>query len=1178
MVWTAVAVVWWSPCAFEVGAAGSDSAPAAPASSEQSLFDSESPKAAGPAPLAAPVAAAPKVAPPAAAKLQQIEVQEGAREQVRLHLSTAVAPRVTTMPGIQPGTKRVAIDFPETQVGAGVGKVTAKGAVIAGVRSGVSKQGTTRVVVDVHGDGAHDVSVDGETLTVSFAPPSTPAPAAESETAAKTAAKSESVATAEEPTKPEPIAKSEAETKAAPPAKETAAKVVAPKDAKTESKSQAKAESKSEPKGEGKAAAKAGAPAEKPGVKIAGKAAPKPAPKAATPVARATRAAKAHGWAAPLLAPIWPADAPIASALGAYAREADVVIAPSSQASNAHPDEEKVAPQVASEVATPEIAAAEIVGADPSPRGAHGPAQAADVREETSPAHVMPAAVASETPSRFAFGLLAPQAPVTFPSDTNALRAALALDAAADVQPPRLVQAAVSAEAETHEPVAGHEEAHAVARATADQPTHVAAPDGPSEHGAVSPEAIVGAPLVAAHEAPSHEAASHGDSVHGETAHAAAEPGEPSPHAVAAHHDEPTGVDPFNELPTPPGVVAGPLAFVNGFPFVWPKLADPAYAAPAIAPVRALVARWERGDQPIEIPRAVEGVAATTYLAGDLGFLQAAFGRGDWFRVIETYERALAADPTFVDAPRAQMLIGLAFLNEEFGPEAEGAFNAVLKRYGDSPLAPWAALYRASAIRLRHRPGGARLALAKAANGATGVLACHIKIEEAAQKRDVKQLQEAASIYRTLASTCPDALRVPGQLAAYASALAETGARPEARALLAQAEKRTTPVEDAQVALLAGRLALLDGDGESARTSFDYVFGLKVPEAIKTEADFGLARLDAARNPARGLDALWALHDRPASTPVRAAIFGETAALLAKKGAYTRALTVLARSEALGGVGEEEAQRRRGEVLGRWIQSLHERNDVSGMATVYAGYATMANEVLQPPERLLVANALSALGLHGEAARLSLHAGADMSPDLSIVLAEESLAVRDLTTAEATANELLTKGTVSAPIKQRAQRVAVRAALLDGDLDGATSRAADGGEPALRAEVARAWMRRPDGTDKAWELLLPILSANTPTPIDTWLLTGDVASKVDAWTDAAKAYQRALDAGASGVDRTHASTGVARAEAAGADVKPAPAAVVQGNSNDPLVRAAMAASAAAAEAERRLSAPKGETR
>lgn len=1148
MVWTAVAVVWWTPRALEAGALGNGDVPGASVASgpsnEPGLLDTDTPAvpaehdasaaihpaahraaaaptepardAATPTTPEAPSPSAPDAAANAGAttpaprtstsneasnetsnstasaahRLRQVTLDGGATAQVRLQLSSPITPKVSVMPGTTPGTRRIALDFPDTKLAAGVGALVGKG-VVAKVRPGQYADDTARVVIEVQSAATHKVTTSGTTVTVAVSGGTTPAGAA-----AKTA-KAGSDKSVEKETKRE-TAKADKATKDAP-AKDKAAN---DRSASDDSKKGKATDAKSKAEASKVAAAKAGnadpVVVAEPAHHVEEKS-PKPEPTAEAP-AGTHMATLAE---APIVDGAVPAAKPLPS--------------PAVAATPAEP------------VAFPP-ATAPVPSATPAVAAASTELPAAAAHEELPVADDTATDTARPTASEW-------DAIVTAWLDHAVVTEMASKD---DVAPAPV----------EHEPpavAAPHDDAlvAALVGATADAPSPVVPLIAETPETPTAPERIVdlaaaGLPAIAPEAAPHAHAVTARATVAG-TAQAATWPTD------------------------------GPLSYPFGVPFLSPDLNQPAYRVAAAEPFQALLARWMAGERPTNKLAPVPESPATAYLAADVMFLLAATDQEEWFRAIESYERALAADPTFFDAARAQMLVGLIHLHLQFAPEAEGAFTLVQRRYPTSPWVAWAGIYRASALRLRHHGQFARQALARAAAGATGAFACNARLEEVAQRRSEGRLADAATLFRELAATCPDTMRVPGRLLDYASVLAAAGLTGEARMVLSAPRERGAPVEEAELRLLAGRLAVTEGDDEAARINFDAVVGLTVPDSYKTDADLQIVLMDAPRNPERALTALAGLERRRATPEVMSSVLGEHAALLARLGRYADALATVDRADDIGPVGRDEAQRRRGEILGSWIRMLRDRNDTSGIATVYAAYATVVHDVLTPSDRMIVTSALSELGMHAEAARLSMRSGERVPPELAIVLAEESLAAGDLTTARASARPLIV-GTGSAEVKARARAVVGRVALADKDLEGATAGLAGMADPALRGDVARAWLAREDGTPRAWEVLLPVLAAATPVPVDVLLLAGDVAAQVGAWTDAANAYSRAISAGAVGADRVRASAGLTRATAAGGDVRGAAAALAAAPHSDRVVQDALAATAAALDVEHQLTA------
>src|SRR5262249_37599980 len=181
-----------------------------------------------------------------------------------------------------------------------------------------------------------------------------------------------------------------------------------------------------------------------------------------------------------------------------------------------------------------------------------------------------------------------------------------------------------------------------------------------------------------------------------------------------------------------------------------------------------------------------------------------------------------------------------------------------------------------------------------------------------------------------------------------------------------------------------------------------------------------LGMLDVAEKPERSIAKLKALADAPGPRSQRAAALGQAAEASAHGGRFDEALALLDQAAALGPEGQASADAQRTEILGRWIAQRAAKQDVTGVATIYAAYSTSIDALATREDRLTVAQALGQIGLHSAAVRL-LRRGAEGDVELATALAEEALAAGDVDTARATANTLLGKG-VPADLAPRVRR------------------------------------------------------------------------------------------------------------------------------------------------------------
>jgi tetratricopeptide (TPR) repeat protein len=629
----------------------------------------------------------------------------------------------------------------------------------------------------------------------------------------------------------------------------------------------------------------------------------------------------------------------------------------------------------------------------------------------------------------------------------------------------------------------------------------------------------------AAHtEATQTPAAAHAENAR--PAHAAAPPPAPAPVAAAAHVEPSTG--------------ASPLAAVGDTLFVWPALDSPAYAEPDAAPFRRAIATWQRGLEPeanLPEPHSV----ATEYLAADAAFLRAAAGKGDLFVVTDAYDRARRRTPDFVDAARAQFMLGAIPLALGLAPEAETAFREAEHDHPTSPLVPYARIGQATALRLRQRPDKARKILDEVLAGATGPVRCHARLEQAAAARTAGDNATATTIFRDLATSCPAELTMPGALRDYASTLAAAGDRAEARRMLAPPRTPRGTAEEAALDLLAGAIAADDGDAEAARTAFLRVLRDDRPATAKAEARLRLALLDAGSDPAKAADAVRALADSPMPPAQRAALIGEAAEGAGKAGHYAEAFALLDKAAALGPEGEAQADGRRMELFGRWIASLDAAGDTVGVLNVYAAYATTVHELAAPEDRLKIAAALDRVGLPERIVPLLDDRRWEGRADVRVVLAEALLASGETDRARAVLARLRS-ASLSPELAARVRRASTHAALAAGDVDAAIVALGTAPDPSLRGEVARALLEAPNGAARALALVDPILHA-ADAPADALAAAATVASEAENWAVAGDAAARALNGGASGPVRLEAAAVLVRASLARGDATTAASAL-----------------------------------
>ncbi len=574
------------------------------------------------------------------------------------------------------------------------------------------------------------------------------------------------------------------------------------------------------------------------------------------------------------------------------------------------------------------------------------------------------------------------------------------------------------------------------------------------------------------------------------------------------------------------------LVTVAGVPFVWPALEASEYRDPAAAGHCHLVAGWQRGAAPAGNPGNGTS-AASRYLAADLAFLNAAHGRDDYFAAVAAYSRALHEDPGFPDAARAQLMLGLANLTLSLAPEAGAAFTVFEKHHPQSVLLPYARLGLATSLRLRRRPAQAKNILDGLLAHASAGVVCRARREAAALAHAADTPAVTAAAYRTLEERCPDQLDEPGVLADAAEAYLAAGDRQGVDRLLGHPREGRLDAERARLHMLGGMLQVEVGNGYRARQEFERVVALQPGLPLATEARMRLALLYGDENPERVTAALIALAAEPAPAALRAAMLGAAAEVHVKGGRFAEALAVLDRVSGLGPAGQAQAAPRRRELYGRWIATLHARDDLAGLVTLYAARATDIATVAELPDRLAVADALTRLGLPASAVTL-LESAAQHSTDAALALVEATLATGDAERALAQARRLRSGKEKLAPaLSARLERAAARAALGAGDLETAATEAERVDDPELRAQVAAAVLSLPGGPARAQALLAPVLAADTP-PVRALLVAGGAAAAAAEWDAAATAYGRAL-AHASGAERIEAGAGLARAARARGD-------------------------------------------
>jgi tetratricopeptide (TPR) repeat protein len=603
---------------------------------------------------------------------------------------------------------------------------------------------------------------------------------------------------------------------------------------------------------------------------------------------------------------------------------------------------------------------------------------------------------------------------------------------------------------------------------------------------------------------------------------------------------------------------SSPLAPVNGIVFVWPDLQAPEYGDAEAEPYRQALERWRVGQMQTGPALIEPHEPAAMYLAGDLTALRATAGLEDPLNALGAYERALRTVPEFPDAARAELMVGYLNLHLGFAPEATAAFNDMLRRKPDSPLAPYAKLGLATALRLRHRPAEARKALDEVLAKADGETACHARLEEARIASAAGEAAVAADLFRRLSATCPGVLALPGALGDQAEALAAAGALDEARRVLSMPRSPRGDEENARLELLAGRLATAAGDTDGARTAYARVRRMDGVDALKLEAQMRLAALDAATDPAGAAAALLSLVDHADSVPLRASVLSEAADATARAGNLSEALALLDKAATLGPEGEAQADGRRAELLGHLLEHAVQNRDAASVAMIYAAYATQVDQLAAARDRLAVADVLGHFGLHDAAARL-LGQGPDADdPLVAVARAEALLAAGEAAAARAAAERLLAKNPLP-DVAVRAQRVVVRGAIATGDVDGAAAQLGKGASPELYPEVARAFADRPDAATHVPALLGPVLAPEARVSPAVLVAAGDAALAANLPEQAAVAYGRALEQAVEGPARVRAAAGVAQAAVARGDRDAARNALAVAAEADPLARRVVAA-------------------
>jgi TolA-binding protein len=735
------------------------------------------------------------------------------------------------------------------------------------------------------------------------------------------------------------------------------------------------------------------------------------------------------------------------------------------------------------------------------------------------------------------------------------------------------------------------------AETPATAPAEAAAPDAPAvEAAAPPPAAAVGAPPAApADETPPSTAPSHGPAV---------EVAAPPPHAATV--EAPPAGAPTEEtppatappLPTPAAVVYGPepppapagalpvhgppvfpeaaaadaLPFagvdqLGGAVFVWPPLENADYMAPDAERFRKAIIEWRAGNVPDRVPSTPKsgGSAAASYLAADLLYLEATAGRGDYWKSSLAYQSALRDFPAFADAPRAQFMLGRAELALGLGPEAGAEFATLQRRWPESPYVGDAHIGTAASLRLRHRPEEARRVLQETRNHATGALACRAERERIAQARVAGASSEILDAYQKIEQLCPDVLQIPDEILEYAWARAANGDGIGARALLTLSRPSLHRDDQARLLMTAGRIAADMGNRQAAEVEYALVAGMNPSTEIATELRMRRALLEGGR-PEHLAATFQSLAKEKIPSALRAVLLGEAAEQRARGGNFEEAIAVLDDLAKLDSNGARQAEARRAEMLGRWINTTVTRGNDAAVAALYAAHATQIEEDALTDDRLAIAAALGRLGLHPAAVRLLLLTRAKLdTPNLDVeqALAEAAIAAGDQPVLRETLQRIVARP-LPAEEAERVRRTLARAALRTGDVDTAASVAAQIADLDVRGEVAAALLAQPDGAARARALVAPALQA-VGAPTVALLAAGDAAVAAEAWDEAMLAYDRAL-AGAEGAARLPAAAGLARAATAKSDRVTAKRAltVLEQGGDAVLARAAAAAGRAVA--------------
>jgi tetratricopeptide (TPR) repeat protein len=598
--------------------------------------------------------------------------------------------------------------------------------------------------------------------------------------------------------------------------------------------------------------------------------------------------------------------------------------------------------------------------------------------------------------------------------------------------------------------------------------------------------------------------------------------------AAAEAPPAPVEAPSMSSVAPPPQLAATPFQVLRGVRFLPPALETPLYADEASASLRDALGRWQSDGTIPDAPLpGMPASAATAHLAADVLLVRAVNGQDDPLAAIAAYERAARDFPHFGDAPRAQLMAGMVALWLELGPEASSAFGLFLDRFQSHALAPYARVAQATALRLRHRTKEAKRALVAVLSSAEGDVRCEARLEEARQARDGGTPAQAATLFRGLASECPQTMMMPSVLGDEAAALAAAGARTEARQLLAAPRPSRGVEEDAALDLLAGTLAQDDQDLDGARMAYERVLRRRASRKVISETEMRIAVLDGGKNAAGRLQHLATESGTPA---VRAALLLEASRTQTQAGNFEAALAILDDASRLDPPSERQADAERTIVLRTWVAKLAAAEDWAGIATVYAAYTTNIHRLATADDRLVIAGAFERLGVPAMAATVMQVRVTSADPPARIAYAEVALRADDVPGARGATAKLEPRA-LDPALAARLGQVRARIALADGDLAGAATGLAAYPDPALADEVGRAE-----------------------------IVAGDTATASGAWDEAIATYRRALVGPGSPPVRTAAAAALARVALARGDGALAAVALDEvGAGGSPLARRVAAA-------------------